>query len=135
MSTRELHILVLFCLTTKPVDIRGVLLLDLNRVLSVLLLEGIGRQLDPELDLFKSAIPILRRVGMQMQTSGLDRQTFGTMAKVRTKVDGIIVVVDLAVADDELRLLSCSQIYIWAEMRNLASLSVGELDRMVATGM
>ena len=34
-----------------------------NVVISILLLEGIGRQLDPDLDLFKSAIPILREVG------------------------------------------------------------------------
>lgn len=32
-------------------------------VLSILLLEGIGRQLNPNLDLFKQAIPILREVG------------------------------------------------------------------------
>ncbi|ANB14957.1 hypothetical protein AWJ20_2576 [Sugiyamaella lignohabitans] len=31
-------------------------------VLSILLLEGIGRQLDPDIDLFKSAIPILRQI-------------------------------------------------------------------------
>lgn len=34
-----------------------------NVVLSILLLEGIGRTLDPELDLFKSALPILRHLG------------------------------------------------------------------------
>jgi aarF domain-containing kinase len=34
----------------------------------VLLLEGIGRQLDPEMDLFKSALPILRQLGRQMST-------------------------------------------------------------------
>jgi aarF domain-containing kinase len=31
-------------------------------VLSILLLEGIGRQLNPDIDLFKSAIPILRQI-------------------------------------------------------------------------
>lgn len=31
-------------------------------VLSILLLEGIGRQLDPNLDLFKSSIPVLRQL-------------------------------------------------------------------------
>ena len=36
-----------------------------NVVISILLLEGIGRQLDPEMDLFKSAIPILREVSTQ----------------------------------------------------------------------
>ncbi|KZT30839.1 ABC1-domain-containing protein [Neolentinus lepideus HHB14362 ss-1] len=37
-----------------------------NTVISILLLEGIGRQLDPDLDLFKSALPILRQLGKQM---------------------------------------------------------------------
>ena len=39
-----------------------------NTIISVLLLEGIGRQLDPGLDLFKSALPILRQLGRQMGT-------------------------------------------------------------------
>ncbi|KAJ5806976.1 hypothetical protein N7474_010568 [Penicillium riverlandense] len=34
-----------------------------NVVISCLLLEGIGRSLDPNLDLFKSALPILRQLG------------------------------------------------------------------------
>ncbi|KAL1963284.1 hypothetical protein VTN77DRAFT_8507 [Rasamsonia byssochlamydoides] len=34
-----------------------------NVVISILLLEGIGRNLDPKLDLFKSALPILRQLG------------------------------------------------------------------------
>ncbi|KIY51278.1 ABC1-domain-containing protein [Fistulina hepatica ATCC 64428] len=37
-----------------------------NTVLSILLLEGIGRQLNPDMDLFQSALPILRQVGGQM---------------------------------------------------------------------
>ncbi|MCJ1467623.1 hypothetical protein MMC07_006248 [Pseudocyphellaria aurata] len=36
-----------------------------NVVISILLLEGIGRNLDPDLDLFKSALPILRQLGAQ----------------------------------------------------------------------
>ncbi|KAL9045936.1 MAG: hypothetical protein Q9214_001107 [Letrouitia sp. 1 TL-2023] len=36
-----------------------------NVVISILLLEGIGRNLDPNLDLFKSALPILRQLGAQ----------------------------------------------------------------------
>jgi len=39
-----------------------------NTVISILLLEGIGRQLDPGLDLFKSALPILRQLGREMST-------------------------------------------------------------------
>ena len=34
-----------------------------NVVISILLLEGIGRSLNPDLDLFKSALPILRQLG------------------------------------------------------------------------
>ncbi|KIV89542.1 hypothetical protein PV10_06935 [Exophiala mesophila] len=34
-----------------------------NVVLSILLLEGIGRTLNPDLDLFKSSLPILRQLG------------------------------------------------------------------------
>ncbi|KAK5948851.1 hypothetical protein OHC33_010102 [Knufia fluminis] len=34
-----------------------------NVVISILLLEGIGRSLDPNLDLFKAALPILRSIG------------------------------------------------------------------------
>ena len=34
-----------------------------NVVISILLLEGIGRSLNPDLDLFSSALPILRQVG------------------------------------------------------------------------
>lgn len=45
-----------------------------NTVISVLLLEGIGRQLDPGLDLFKSALPILRQLGRQMGTQENLRQ-------------------------------------------------------------
>lgn len=40
----------------------------INTVISILLLEGIGRQLDPKLELFKSALPLLRQMGRQMTT-------------------------------------------------------------------
>ncbi|KAK9459175.1 ABC1 family-domain-containing protein [Lipomyces oligophaga] len=42
----------------------------INVVLSVLLLEGIGRQLDPNLDIFKSSLPILRKLGTLSAMSG-----------------------------------------------------------------
>ncbi len=42
-----------------------------NVVISILLLEGIGRSLDPDLDLFKSALPILRQLGSQGGGAGL----------------------------------------------------------------
>ncbi|WFD20171.1 hypothetical protein MCAP1_002415 [Malassezia caprae] len=41
-----------------------------DTVLSILILEGIGRRLDPELDLFKSAAPILRSLGHKMSMDG-----------------------------------------------------------------
>jgi aarF domain-containing kinase len=61
----------------------------INTVISVLLLEGIGRQLDPNLDLFKSSLPILRQLGRQMTTQenvsklkNLPYSNIGTMLKV-----------------------------------------------------
>ncbi|CAG8463858.1 4683_t:CDS:2, partial [Acaulospora colombiana] len=37
----------------------------INVIISILLLEGIGRQLDPQMDLLRSALPILRKLGAQ----------------------------------------------------------------------
>ena len=61
-----------------------------NTVISILLLEGIGRQLDPEMDLFKSALPILRQLGKQVgteqvmsQAGKMDLKSLASMAKVR----------------------------------------------------
>ncbi|PSS05440.1 hypothetical protein PHLCEN_2v3820 [Hermanssonia centrifuga] len=57
-----------------------------NTVISVLLLEGIGRQLDPGLDLFKSALPILRQLGRQMGTQEnmkkMERGNIGAFLKL-----------------------------------------------------
>ncbi|KAF2097637.1 ABC1-domain-containing protein [Rhizodiscina lignyota] len=52
-----------------------------NVVLSILLLEGIGRNLDPNLDLFAGALPILRQLGAQSGTSMLRGGDF-SMLKV-----------------------------------------------------
>lgn len=41
-------------------------------VISILLLEGIGRRLDPDLDIFKSALPVLRKVSQQHAVGSLD---------------------------------------------------------------
>lgn len=58
----------------------------INTVISVLLLEGIGRQLDPNLDLFKSALPMLRQLGRQMTTqesmTHIPSGNFGALLKV-----------------------------------------------------
>lgn len=68
-----------------------------NTVISILLLEGIGRQLDPQLDLFKSALPILRRLGGQMAkrgdvTSAKDLQTSGLGAFLKVCLDFLMLV-------------------------------------------
>ena len=60
----------------------------INTVISILLLEGIGRQLDPKLDLFASALPILRQLGGQMatresMTRNLPQSNLGALLKVR----------------------------------------------------
>jgi aarF domain-containing kinase len=58
----------------------------INTVISILLLEGIGRQLDPGLDLFKSALPILRQLGRQMSmqegVTQIPSDNFGALLKV-----------------------------------------------------
>ncbi|KAF2133234.1 ABC1-domain-containing protein [Dothidotthia symphoricarpi CBS 119687] len=52
-----------------------------NVVLSILLLEGIGRSLNPELDLFAGALPILRQLGAQSGSSMISGGDF-SMLKV-----------------------------------------------------
>lgn len=58
-----------------------------NTVISVLLLEGIGRQLNPNLDLFKSSLPILRQLGRQMAAQEslkeMPRSDIGAYLKAR----------------------------------------------------
>lgn len=58
----------------------------INTVISTLLLEGIGRRLDPDLDLFSSALPILRKLGGQMAMTGKElpvpSSNFGLLFKV-----------------------------------------------------
>lgn len=65
-----------------------------NTVISILLLEGIGRQLDPNLDLFKSALPILRQLGRQMRNTDVISQVpkgdLWAMAKVYCFSDSIL---------------------------------------------
>ena len=50
-----------------------------NVVISILLLEGIGRQLDPDMDLFKSALPILREVGAQRARDAIAKGEAGDL--------------------------------------------------------
>ena len=52
-----------------------------NVVISILLLEGIGRSLNPDIDLLSSALPILRQLGAQ-SGSGMLRQGDFSMLKV-----------------------------------------------------
>jgi len=81
-----------------------------NTVISVLLLEGIGRQLDPNMDLFKSALPILRRLGRQVTAKDalaeLPSGNFGAMLKfwvwleARELVSSALVNVDELIQQD-----------------------------------
>lgn len=52
-----------------------------NVVISILLLEGIGRSLDPDMDLLSSALPILRQLGAQ-SGGGMLREGDFSMLKV-----------------------------------------------------
>ena len=65
----------------------------INTVISILLLEGIGRRLDPGLDLFKSALPILRQLGRQIaaQQSISQIQSGHSGALLKVSDDGSIV--------------------------------------------
>lgn len=73
-----------------------------NTVISVLLLEGIGRQLDPDMDLFKSALPILRQLGRHVTAKEAiaegPRGNTGAMIKASLVVaSGLIVLMHDAV--------------------------------------
>ncbi|KAJ3783131.1 protein kinase [Lentinula aff. detonsa] len=83
----------------------------INTVISVLLLEGIGRQLDPNLDLFKSSLPILRQLGSQMArrepvTKDLPRSNLGAFIKV----------------------------WVWLEARDFVAASIVNADDLVKFG-
>ncbi|CDZ96778.1 abc1-domain-containing protein [Phaffia rhodozyma] len=78
-----------------------------NTVISILLLEGIGRQLDPNMDLFKSALPILRQLGRQMGT----REAIG---QVPGKDLGAMI-----------------KIWVWLEARDLISASIVDTDTFI----
>jgi aarF domain-containing kinase len=53
-----------------------------NVVLSILLLEGIGRSLNPDLDLFAGALPILRQLGAKGSTVDMIRSGDFSMLKI-----------------------------------------------------
>ncbi|KAF7784073.1 hypothetical protein Agabi119p4_238 [Agaricus bisporus var. burnettii] len=80
----------------------------INTVISILLLEGIGRQLDPGLDLFASALPILRQLGAQMasQESGMIKDipssNLGALLKVWVWVEARSLISGAAVSADEM---------------------------------
>ncbi|KAH8099256.1 hypothetical protein BXZ70DRAFT_942890 [Cristinia sonorae] len=78
-----------------------------NTVISILLLEGIGRQLDPRLDLFKSALPILRQLGRQMSTQeNMKELPSGNMG-------------------------AFLKLWVWMEARELASSALVDADDLV----
>lgn len=75
-----------------------------NTVISILLLEGIGRQLDPNMDLFKSALPILRQLGRQMGTreaiSAVPKGNIWAMAKLWVWAEAREVAGEASAVDD-----------------------------------
>ncbi|CAK5264490.1 unnamed protein product [Mycena citricolor] len=81
----------------------------INTVISILLLEGIGRQLDPGLDLFKSALPILRTLGTEMAASTTlesERETgnLGAMLKIWVSLEARqLISASLVDADDSVK--------------------------------
>ncbi|KAK9897361.1 ABC1-domain-containing protein [Cystobasidium minutum MCA 4210] len=80
----------------------------INTVLSILLLEGIGRQLDPDMDLFKGALPILRQLGKQVGTAG-------------SLKEGV----------ESGSLFPMLKIWLYMEAREFAQIAVSEVDDLV----
>lgn len=80
-----------------------------NTVLAVLLLEGIGRQLDPGMDLFKSSLPILRQLGGQMTVEELGSGEGGAAGNWAAMF----------------------KIWVWIEARELVSGAFGNMDEMI----
>jgi len=80
-----------------------------NVVISILLLEGIGRQLDPDMDLFKSALPILREVGALRAREAIAKGEAGDL-----KTSGAWL-----------------KVWVGLETRNLISASVHEVTTLV----
>ncbi|KAF8203060.1 ABC1 family-domain-containing protein [Pholiota molesta] len=79
----------------------------INTVISILLLEGIGRQLDPELDLFASALPMLRTLSAQMATrenvtKDLPSNNLGALLKIWVWVEARSFISSAIVNADEL---------------------------------
>ncbi|KAF9535647.1 hypothetical protein CPB83DRAFT_842093 [Crepidotus variabilis] len=80
----------------------------INTVISILLLEGIGRQLDPGLDLFASSLPILRKLS-------------GQMAVANSK-ESVVPSSNLA---------ALVKFWLWAEARSLISSAIANADDLV----
>ncbi len=95
-----------------------------NTVISVLLLEGIGRQLDPGMDLFKSALPILRQLGRQVSAkeaiAELPGGNFGAMLKV------CIPALRSNNTDSP-----PSKFWVWLEARELISSALLDVDNLI----
>ncbi|AET40945.1 Cqd1p Ecym_7093 [Eremothecium cymbalariae DBVPG len=75
-------------------------------VVAILLLEGIGRQLDPDLDLFASSLPFLREFGMKREHKD-KLQAVGKWPMIKT--------------------------WLGLELRQFVNLSVKQIDDMVKT--
>ncbi|KIM47766.1 hypothetical protein M413DRAFT_439436 [Hebeloma cylindrosporum] len=79
----------------------------INTVISILLLEGIGRQLDPGLDLFATALPMLRKLGGQMATRDsitmdLPSSNLGALLKIWMWVEARSIISSAINSADEL---------------------------------
>lgn len=100
----------------------------INTVISILLLEGIGRQLDPGLDLFKSAVPIMRQLGRKMSTE----ETVGQMpsgnfiALLKVSVTGCFTF--------SFHSKITTQVWVYMEAREMASTAVSNADDIVKYG-
>ncbi|KAG6840911.1 hypothetical protein C0991_003253 [Blastosporella zonata] len=93
----------------------------INTVISILLLEGIGRQLDPGLDLFASALPILRQLGGQMAT----RESM-TKSLPSSNLGALLKKLHPDTANGR-----SGQVWVWVEARSFISSAVVNADDLV----
>lgn len=101
----------------------------INTVISILLLEGIGRRLDPSLDLFASALPILRQLGGQMATmegmsKNLPSSNLGALLKVCFPCRFRLLLLNSF-------LFLLLQVWVWVEARSFISSAVVNADDLI----
>jgi len=81
-----------------------------NTMISMLVSEGVSRQLNPDMDIFSRTIPILRQLGGQMAS----RENVGTMKDIPTGHLSVLF-----------------KVWVWVEARTFISSAIANADEMI----